>query len=177
MGTKKQNLYQAWVYGRKEKLRKLTPDQIIGDLKRDIDCGREWSISPSELIEIISKPGFPESKGNEIKILIITYHANRLEENSPFGEDLSLFITTHCYYTVGSVGQYAKSRLRKAFLDSSLRDPLSRLPETENITSSQIKDWTVDCLGNFHRYFGPDPARWSQKIRRRFEHDFLKTGN
>ncbi|MBQ3271178.1 hypothetical protein IJH10_01070 [Candidatus Saccharibacteria bacterium] len=170
--------YQFWVYGRKEKLHKLTPEEIIHDLESDIANCREWSISPEELVKIISKPGFPESKANEIKEIILDYHSLCNREGITFGEELDPFIAAYCYHTITEKpGHYPKAKYRKSFLEKVIPWIETHYQSVKDADSGVFKDWEVDCLGNFHRYFGPDPVRWEYKIRKRFEKDFriLKT--
>lgn len=175
--------YMAWVYGRDEKLRKLSPFQIAENLKREIASCREWSISPKELIEIISKPGYPELKANGIKILIINYHSECVRTGKDLGETPNLIILTYCYHTcIGEDGLEAKARYRQAILENVINPSTVEIPQTEK-GYAKYCDWKVICLGSFQKYFGPDLSRWEYKIRKKYLRDFnlpqksAKTGN
>lgn len=196
MGEKK-IFYQAWVYGRTEKLHKETPEDIISNLKKRAEYCQEWDISPKELVEIISKPGFPEKKANEIKIFILDYHTRCLEAcvgqkidasaltagYYNLGESPDSFIATHCYYTMfGDAGFKAKARFRKAFIEKSI-DSLLAKSTIEIPSRKKLEAWKIGCADpqNFYKFFGPDPCTWERKIRKKFEFDFTptpeKTGN
>lgn len=170
----KADIHQVWVYGRAEKLHKLTPNEIINNLRGEIQKSTEWSISPKELIEVISKPDFPERMANQIKILILDYHSECVEDHGVFGETPDLFIATHCYYTMhGEDGNSAKARYRQAFLTGVI-EPY--WPDVLNDDPSYFLSWKDDCIKNFNKYFGPDPARWEQKIKHKFGRDFAQNG-
>ena len=172
--------YQAWVYGRKQKLRKLTPAQIISDLKKDQKLGREWSISPSELIEIISNPSFPELKGNEIKTLILNYCSECLDADvANLGEEMpNLLLITTCYYTsYGDNAVAAKQRYKKAVLENAIRNDFlsGRFANPSDAYFEKWQqNWLEASIKNFYRFFGPDIARWETKIKRRFRQDYEK---
>ena len=173
-------IYQAWVYGRKQKLHKLTPAQIISDLKKDQELGREWSISPSELIEIISKPSFPESKGNEIKTLILNYCSDCFNaDSSNLGEEMpSTLLIAFCYYTsYGDDAVAAKQRYKKAVLEKAIRnDYLSGrfANASDTYFEKWQQNWLKASIKNFYRFFGPDIAHWETRILRRFRQDYEK---
>lgn len=195
MGEKK-IFYQSWVYGRAEKLHKETPEDILSNLKDCVKNCQEWDISPKELIEIISKPGFPEKKANEIKIFILDYHTSCLETDIgqgdidltgyySLGETPDIFIATHCYYTVfGDAGFKAKGRYRKAIIEKSIDGPLSK-GIVEVPSRKKLEAWKINTADpkNFYKFFGPDPCNWERKIRKKFEQDFApaptpeETGN
>lgn len=172
-------IYRCWVYGRKEKLHKLTPEEIILDLGNDIFFRQEWSISPEELVKIISKPGFPESKANEIKEMILDYHSLCNREGKAFGEEPDPFIAAYCYHTITeNPGHYPKYTYRLSFLESFLKKVPPRIKahyhsvKKDTDDSDIFEGWQYSCLTNFHRYFGPDPVRWEAKIKRRFRQEY-----
>ncbi len=168
--------YQAWVMGRKEKLHKLSPQQIIDDLKHDIELGREWSISPKELVEIISKPEFSEIKGNEIKTLILNYCSDLLEAKANLGEEQpDIRLVTYCYYTShGDDAVMAKNRYKECLVTRAIDECLMRrrIDPNNAYFEKWRKSWETACLKNFCRYFGPELSRWEHKIKKRFDQDF-----
>ena len=178
--------YQAWVSGRNGKLHKLTPDQIMSDLKKDIELGREWSIDPKELIEIISKPEFSEYKSNEIKTIILNYCADLIAGNTSLGEELpDISVITYCYYTsYGDDAVGAKMHYKQTILDLVIDKYLSKkkLDCNDKDTGNWRKNWEAAAMKNFCRFFGPELSRWENKIRKKFSYDFekvfqVKTGN
>ena len=173
--------YQAWVSGRSGKLHKLTPDQIISDLKKDIELGREWSIDPKELIEIISKPEFSEYKSNEIKAIILDYCAGLLTGDVVLGEEpLDIHIITYCYHTsYGDDAVAAKLHYKQSVLSSTIDHYLAKHSDAvANIGDSDLKkwrkNWEATAIKNFYRFFGPELTRWELKIRKKSGYDFEK---
>ena len=173
--------YQAWVSGRSGKLHKLTPDQIISDLKKDIELGREWSIDPKELIEIISKPEFSEYKSNKIKTIILNYCADLLTGDVVLGEEpLDIHIITYCYHTsYGDDAVAAKLHYKQSVLSSTIDHYLAKHSDAvANIGDSDLKNWRKNweatAIKNFCRFFGPELTRWELKIRKKSGYDFEK---
>ena len=170
--------YMAWVAGRNGKLHKLSPNQIIADLKKDIELGREWSIDPKELINVISKPEFSELKANEIKTIILNYSSDLLEIGKVLGEEaIDIHLITYCYYTAyGDDAVVAKSRYKECILGSTIEKCLEKSSlDTEGArTKKWLKNWESAAIKNFYRFFGPELSRWEFKIRKKFKCDCQK---
>lgn len=174
MGRK--NFYQTWVIDKAGKLRKYTPQQIIDTLRSEIRLSKEWSIEPKELVSTISKPEFPELKGNEIKTLIMDYCSDILETGAFLGQEKpDIYIVTYCYYTAyGDDAVAAKNRYKKCTLDAAIKSCLEK--QNLSIEDAQSKKWVEGWIlassKNFCRFFGPELSRWEYKIKKRFDYDF-----
>ena len=166
--------YMAWVAGRNGKLHKLSPNQIIADLKKDIELGREWSIDPKELINVISKPEFSELKANEVKTIILNYCSDLLETGRNLGEECpDIHLVTYCYYTsYGDDTVMAKTRYKECLLKSVIERYLEKFDTNGICTKKWLTNWENAAAKNFCRFFGPEPSRWGLKIRKKFEYDF-----
>lgn len=180
-------IYYAWVYGRKEKLHKLTPKQILDDLMLCINEEIEWKISPEELIGITIKPEFPLSFANAIRITILDYCTDKAIDLAVIGskgngEDVSISVLSYCYFTViGRAGGEAKARYRQAILNTIV----DKFTVKDQRWHDQWKDMNLSSAGTFLRNFGPEPSRWPMLIKHRYEEDLTrhladpkkKTGN
>lgn len=169
-------VYQAWVCDRVGKLHKLTPSQIISDLQKAIHMQKEWPIEPKELIEIISKPEFPESKANKIKAIVLNYSADMLVSVVNLGEEeVDIRLVTYCYYTsFGEDATSAKMNYKRKILHHIVTNYLNR--KSLGIEDKDIKRWRKNweevSLKNFCRFFGPELSRWEIKIRKKIACDF-----
>lgn len=186
MVTDMKSIRYMWVKGREGKLHKLTPRDIVNHLEDEIKSGREWSISPEELVEISSRVDFSETKSNQVKTLILRFCADCLTHNIESEEEIpSIYVITYCYYTsYGDDGVEAKHYYKQCCIESAIRRYLGKdylEPKTENWCNK----WEAAALKNFCRFFGPEISRWETKIYKRFVNDYetffsteaLKTGN
>lgn len=187
MVTDMKSIHYVWVKGREDKLHKLTPRDIVNHLKSEIESGREWSISPEELIEVISRPDFSESKSNLVKTLILRFCADCLAHNIESAEKIpSIYIITYCYYTsFGDDSVDAKNYYKQCYIESAIIRYFGKDYYLDPKTRNWCMKWKSAALKNFCRFFGPEISRWEIKIYKRFVNDYeqffsagaLETGN
>ena len=178
-------VYFAWVYGRSEKLHKQTPNQILNDLSLAIEEGKEWPISPGELMTVTMKPDFPVIMANAIRVKVINYCTEKtitlsLTGSNGRGEVVPMEVLSYFYYTViGKDGADARSRYRKATLDAAVDGFCGK----DQNWHSQWKDYHTSSLKTFINNFGPKLSRWPSTMKRAYKKDFdshqnsTKTGN
>ena len=187
MVTDVKSIHYVWVKGRENKLHKLTPRDIVDHLEDEIESGREWSIPPEELVEIISHPDFSEAKSNKIKTLILRFCADLLARNIESAEKIpSIHVTTYCYYTsYGDDSVIAKCYYKQCCIESAITRYLGEDYYLDPKARSWCMKWQSAALKNFCRFFGPEISRWETKIYKRFVNDYeqffsteaLETGN